>query len=137
MILKDEGLFRRQAEIDLNAEKRKMQRTLEGALAQVQTVLLPFRYPSLSSILLSSLHPSFYSSIHLILHPPFLSPSPLSLPLSHPPSSLPLTLPPTISPSLSLTFHPLHVIQLRNSQEGVVDRTLIANLLTSYFARRR
>lgn len=33
--LKDESLFRRQAEIDLNAEKRKMQRTLEGALAQV------------------------------------------------------------------------------------------------------
>ena len=35
LFLKDESLFRRQAEIDLNAEKRKMQRTLEGALAQV------------------------------------------------------------------------------------------------------
>jgi hypothetical protein len=46
LYIKDEGLFRRQAEIDLNAEKRKMQRTLEGALAQVQIVLLPFRFPS-------------------------------------------------------------------------------------------
>ena len=34
---KDESLFRRQAEIDLNSEKRRMQRTLEGALAQVST----------------------------------------------------------------------------------------------------
>ena len=34
-ILQDESLFRRQAEIDLNSEKRRMQRTLEGALSQV------------------------------------------------------------------------------------------------------
>jgi hypothetical protein len=37
----DEELFRRQAEIDLNSEKRRMQRTLEGALAQVRSWTRP------------------------------------------------------------------------------------------------
>ena len=58
--LTDEALLRRKAELDMNAEKRRMQKTLEGAVAQ-----------------------------------------------------------------------------LRNSQADVVDRTLISNLIISYFKRKR
>jgi hypothetical protein len=61
----------------------------------------------------------------------------LLLSLSHPLfliSSLSLlSYPPSLISSFLLTLFN----QLRNSQEGVVDRTLIANLLVSYFAKKR
>jgi hypothetical protein len=80
-------------------------------------------------------HSSVYCLLFMFIVLFILSQSSTSL--SHPLfliSSLSLlSYQPSLISSLFLTLFN----QLRNSQEGVVDRTLIANLLVSYFAKKR